>query len=250
MNTTAIEHTAALLLSARRGAGPQPAPTLPDATSAYAVQAAVARALGWFNGTPRHWKSGGPARDVVATHAPLPPAGVLPSPADASSRSFQLRGIEAEVALRLRVPVDGTRAAAFDIAQTADIVDAMCVSIELIDSRWAEGLQAPPLAKLADLQSHGTLVLGEWVPYQARDWPAQRCRVLIGGVAREFTGSHTMGDPAWVLAAWLRHATRDGAVLAAGSVVTTGTWCGILQAQAGDAVQVDFDGIGQARLQL
>jgi 2-keto-4-pentenoate hydratase len=59
-----------------------------------------------------------------------------------------------------------------------------------------------------------------------------------------------MGEPAWVLAAWLRHATRDGAVLAAGSVVTTGTWCGILQAQAGDAVQADFDGIGQARLQL
>jgi 2-keto-4-pentenoate hydratase len=245
-----IDRTVSLLLEARRSGRPQPAPELPDASAAYAVQATVARELDWFAGAPRHWKSGGPSRDVVPTHAPLPPAGVLASPADASARRFQLRGIEAEVALRLRVPVDAARAAAFDISRTDDIVDAMCVSIELIDSRWAEGLQSPPLAKLADLQSHGTLVLGEWVPYQARDWAAQRCQVTIGEVQRQFTGSHTMGEPAWVLAAWLRHATRDGAVLAAGSVVTTGTWCGILQAQAGDAVQADFDGIGQARLQL
>lgn len=245
-----IDEAVTLLLEARRSGTPQPAPTLPDAPAAYAAQAAVARELGWFAGTPRHWKSGGPSRDVVPTHAPLPPAGVLASPADVSARSFQLRGIEAEIALRLRAPVDAARAATFDITQAADLVDAMCVSIELIDSRWAEGLQSPPLAKLADLQSHGTLVLGEWVPYQARDWAAQRCKVRIGDLQRQFTGSHTMGEPAWVLAAWLRHVTRDGAVLAAGSVVTTGTWCGILQAQAGDAVRVEFDGIGQAQLQL
>ena len=50
--------------------------------------------------------------------------------------------------------------------------------------------------------------------------------------------------------AWLRHATRDGAVVAAGTVLTTGTWCGMLQAQAGDAVTVEFDGIGAAAIQL
>ena len=127
----------------------------------------------------------------------------------------------------------------------------MCVSIEIVESRWAEGLAAPALAKLADLQSHGALVLGTWKPFVARDWAAQACRVRIGAQPlREFHGSHSMGDPAFVLPAWLRHATRDGATMPAGTVVTTGTWCGVLQAQAGDEVEVHFDGIGGTRVRL
>ena len=91
----------------------------------------------------------------------------------------------------------------------------MCVSIELVDSRWSEALEAPALAKLADLQSHGALVLGAWQPFPARDWAAQICRVRIGArPALRFQGTHSMGDPAWLLPAWLRHATQrrpDGA---------------------------------------
>ena len=37
------------------------------------------------------------------------------------------------------------------MAATA-LIDAMCVSIELVDSRWTDGRDAPALAKLADLQ--------------------------------------------------------------------------------------------------
>jgi 2-keto-4-pentenoate hydratase len=33
-------------------------------------------------------------------------------------------------------------------------------------------------------------------------------------------------------------------------VVTTGTWCGMLVAHAGDLVQVRFEGIGSASVQL
>jgi 2-keto-4-pentenoate hydratase len=128
----------------------------------------------------------------------------------------------------------------------------MAVSIEVVDSRWAEGLQAPALAKLADLQSHGALVLGAWVPFDAaRDWSRQRCTVAIGlAQPQVFTGTHAMGDPAWVLPAWLRHATRGGVTLPAGTVVTTGTWCGLPLAAPGDLVQVAFDGIGAARVQF
>ena len=248
-----IELATSRLLQARREQRPQPAALLPDAAAAYAVQDQVAGALGWFGGqVPRHWKSGGPSREAVATHAPLPPAGVWASPAQAGAWPFNLRGIEAEVALRLREPVDARLAAALDLASARALVDAMCVSIEIVDSRWAEGLQAPALAKLADLQSHGALVLGDWVPFDAaRDWSAQSCQVRIGAQpVHQFTGTHSMADPAFVLPAWLRHATRDGAVVAAGTVVTTGTWCGLLMADAGDRVEVVFDGIGSATVQL
>ncbi len=122
---------------------------------------------GFVTARPRHWKSGGPSRDAVLTHAALPPDGVWTSPADARKWPFRLRGIEAEIALRLARDVDPAQAATLDHQRAAELVDAMCVSIEIVDSRWVEGLQASPTAKLADLQSHGALVLGGWVPYRA-----------------------------------------------------------------------------------
>ena len=249
---TRIEDVVALLLAARRTGGAVAAPELADAAAAYAVQEGIAQASGWTaDGPARHWKSGGPSRDAVLTHAPLPPAGVWASPAAAGAWPFHQRGIEAEVALRLGEAVDALRAATLDLAGARSLVDAMCVSIEIVDSRWTAAQAAPALARLADLQSHGALVLGAWCPFVARDWTAQVCRVRIGAQpAQSFAGSHSLGDPAFVLPAWLLHATRDGGVVPAGTVVTTGTWCGLLQARAGDEVEVHFDGIGSARVHL
>ncbi|HSC01535.1 MAG TPA: fumarylacetoacetate hydrolase family protein, partial [Burkholderiaceae bacterium] len=85
----------------------------------------------------------------------------------------------------------------------------------------------------------------------ARDWAAQRCRVTIGTQPIiEHRGSHALRDPAFVLPAWLRHATRHSRTVAAGTVVTTGTWCGLPLAAAGDRVHVEFPGIGFAEVQL
>jgi len=249
---TRIEDAVALLLEARRTGKAVAAPELADAATAYAVQEAVARASGWTgDGPAQHWKSGGPSREAVLAHAPLPPPGVWTSPADARAWPFHRRGIEAEVALRLREAVDASRAERLDLAGARGLVDAMCVSIEIVDSRWSAGPAAPALARLADLQSHGALVLGAWAPFVARDWTLQDCRVRIGTQpVQAFRGSHSMADPVFVLPAWLRHVTRLGAVVPAGTVVTTGTWCGLLPAQAGDEVEVQFDGIGTARVQL
>jgi 2-keto-4-pentenoate hydratase len=75
--------------------------------------------------------------------------------------------------------------------------------------------------------------------------------VAIGSApARQFQGSHSLGDPAWLLAQWLRHVARNGATVPAGTVVTTGTWCGMLPASPGDLVTVRFDGIGYAWVHL
>ena len=250
-----VEAVIEALLTARRTGQPSDAEGLssavPTPDDAYLVQDALANELDWFaHASPTHWKSGGASRSAVMTHAPLPPAGVWASPADARAWPFRLRFIEAEIALRLGQPVDAALAATLDVASASALVDAMCVSIEIVDSRWQQGFKAPALLRLADLQSHAALVLGEWVPFQARDWSAQPCRVQIGGSVTDHRGTHTCGDPAWVLPDWLRHATRDGAVLPAGSVVTTRTRCGAQPAQLGDAVSVRFDGIGQASVQL
>lgn len=232
-----VERVAEALLAARRNHrtcdAAAHARILATPADAYAVQVHVARGLG--EGDPRFWKSGGPARRAPLTHAALPAGGIMQSPADARPMHFNFRWIEAEIALRMgrdRTP------------------EAMCVSIEIVDSRWTENVDAPPLAKLADLQSHGALVLGDWVPYEVRDWSRQRCEATIGTASHEFIGTHSMGDPAWVLPAWLAHAERQGMARVEGSVVTTGTWCGMLPARACDEVFVRFPGIGEARVQL
>ena len=243
------------LVQARRSGGVSDDAALPQAVTTaddgYLVQAAVANELGWFDaGVPVHWKSGGASRSAVMTHAPLPPAGVWASPADAKAWPFNWRVIEAEIALRLGRPVDAALAATLDMESATALIDAMTVSIEVVDSRWKQNFKAPALMRLADLQSHGALVLGDWQPFAPRDWAAQTCHVTIGAAEQRFQGSHSLADPAFVLPAWLRHATRHGGVVPAGSVVTTGTWCGLLFAQPGELVTVTFDGIGDARVHL
>jgi hypothetical protein len=73
----------------------------------------------------------------------------------------------------------------------------LSATLALLEARLL-GTAAPapglPDDKMADLQSHGTLVLGDWVPFASRDWSRQRCTVHIG--ARETverTGTHPLG---------------------------------------------------------
>jgi 2-keto-4-pentenoate hydratase/2-oxohepta-3-ene-1,7-dioic acid hydratase in catechol pathway len=251
-----VATVASALLRAHRERRPVDAAPLErllhDPADAYAVQEQLARESNWFgDAVARHWKSGGPSRTSPLTHAPLPPQNVWPSPADARACPFNLRLIEAEVALRLGRDVTPAEAAALSHEAAPSLVEAMTVSIEIVDSRWQQARSAGALLKLADLQSHGALVLGEWKPFAARDWARQACTVQIGqAAAQAFQGTHSLQDPAWLLPTWLRHVTRAGAMVPRGTVVTTGTWCGLLEAKAGDKVRAVFDGIGEAEVQL
>lgn len=255
-STSSLQAVTDALLRAHRERGVADAKPLAaivqSAEDAYTVQTQVARAMDWFgDAAPVHWKSGAASRSAQPTHAALPPAGVWRSAAQAGDWPFRLRGIEAEIAFRLGRSVDAASAATLDLERATALVDAMAVSIEIVDSRWLQGIDAPALLRLADLQSHGALVLGPWVALTPRDWSLQPCSVQIGAQrAMQWRGSHACIDPAWVLAGWLRHATREGEVMQAGTVVTTGTWVGLLQAQPGDEVVVTFDGIGRASVRL
>ncbi|MDB5897598.1 MAG: 2-keto-4-pentenoate hydratase-like protein [Ramlibacter sp.] len=253
---SAVRRVADALLQARLEHQPADADPLEnllqDPEDAYAVQDIVAHESGWLDeAEPGFWKSGGKDRGAPLTHAPLPPQNVWPSPAAAGDRHFNVRWIEAEVALRLGREVTAAQARALGDDDAPSLVDGMTVSIEVVDSRWRQARKAATLLKLADLQSHGALVLGEWQPFAPRDWSAQACTVEIGRQPPQtFTGSYGLADPAWLLPAWLRHVTREGATVPGGTIVTTGTWCGLLDAQKGDRVKASFPGIGTAELQL
>ena len=233
-----------------------------DAAQAYAVQQGVADALCWFGAgvggsdaastwpMPRFWKSGGGSRTGPITHAPLPPDGVRPSLTNLSDMHFNAPGVETEIALRLSRDVTPEQATLLRHEDVDAFIDAMAVSIEIVDSRWCEGQAAPALLKLADLQSHGALVLGDWVPYRpGHDWSAQRCETVVGNEPPiQRTGTHPLGEPAWLLPIWLKHLTRDGATVPAGTVVTTGSWIGIAPTAPGQRVHAEFSGIGLIEL--
>jgi 2-keto-4-pentenoate hydratase len=254
--TTHIDRVAQALLAARRHRTPCDAAAFAGAVKnpaeAFAIQDIVSRAIGaQQRDFPRYWKTGAPGRDGVAPHAALPPEGVWASPADARSWPFNICLVEAEIALRLAHDVTPQQAACLADPDARGLVDAMAVSIELVDSRWQQGMSAPALLKLADLQSHGALVLGPWVPLADRDWTVQACTVQIGShPPTVWRGTHSAGDPLRLLAGWLHHASRAGHTVPAGSAVITGTWCGMLPAGAGDRVVACFEGVGEAVVQL
>jgi para-aminobenzoate synthetase/4-amino-4-deoxychorismate lyase len=220
---------------------------LGSAAQAEAVQHGVGLTLGWWDegSAAAFWKSGGARFDTIS-HAPLPPRGSAP---------WHAPGVEAEIAFRLGRDVDATLAATLDQAAAEALMDAIAVSIEVVDSRWRDPAQAEPWLRVADGQSHAALVLGPWRPLAPQhDWSQQSCTVqMVGRMGRHRAaaqGRHALGHPAAVLPVWLRHATQgfhgETRVVRAGTVVTTGSWVGTLPVQRGDTVEVDFAGLGRA----
>ncbi len=110
-----------------------------------------------------------------------------------------------------------------------------------------------PLASEADGLSHGAFVLGSGIPAdglgQMRD-AAYRLR-LDGETMLDGRGGHPGGDPAALLVAMINahiQATDEG--IAAGEVITTGTFDGVVEMHAGQRASLAFAGIGAVELTL
>lgn len=213
-----------------------------DLDDAYAIQAGVAQALGWFPAGPRAWKVGGTS---LVTAAPLPELLSSPARWPASAQSEWL--IEAELAFRLARTPSGP-------ADLLACLGTVCVSIELIGTRLVDGLQAPTAWKIADQSVHAGLVIGPERPcaqlagFTPADWAALACRIEVNGQTRaKGQGGHPSGDPLATLPWLLAHAAAHTGGLRAGDLVTTGAWL-MATVRAGDWVEVSFDGLGQAQL--
>jgi len=258
MTPDAVALVDALVAARRTHQALAPWPTLvaPEEPVAFAIQHACGVALGeWAaDDLPRHWKCGGASRTARLSHSPLLPSGVRQGdagrPADLRDLRWFSPGVEAEIALRLARPVTADEALGLRAEDAAGLVDALAVAIEVVDSRWRDDPALAPTLKTADMQVHGAFVHGPWQPWAAgRHWAAQR-----GTLQRDddapvaFAGSHPLGDPAWLLPAWLRHLSRNGATVPAGTVVTTGTWTLPCALRRGQRVCVRFEGLGSAAL--
>lgn len=199
--------------------------TRPEA--AYAVQEGVAERLGW---PLERWKSGGASPAGPFSHSPVGP----------NTHGARL-GVEVEVALRIARDVSATDA----LHPMPELVDAICPALELIASRWEEGLAAPELLRMADFQSNAGLCLGPWQALRDIDWATLPWRLSRSGEAElSGRGGHSLANPLAVLPAWLRHATRDGRTVRAGTVVTTGAWAGLHPLREGGTAHLTLEGLG------
>ena len=224
--------------------------SLPDDASAYAAQAVLAAELGWLQADrPQYWKCGGASRAATLGQSPLAPEGVREVRGLRHGGDFgdlRLIGAEAEIALRLGRDVTPEQAAALRPGEAEPLIDAMCVAIEWIASRWQGGMQADARLRLADAQSHGALALGPWQAWKpGHDWAQQPCELVCGEQRLSGLGGHGLNDPAWLLAHWLQAATREGRTVAAGSVVTTGAWRVALNLAPGTLAIARFAGLGE-----
>ena len=199
---------------------------------------------------PRHWKSGGPSREAVLTHAPLPPAGVWASPAR-----------------RRRLAVPPARHRGRDRAAPGPRRRAPTLprrSIWPARARWStrcacrsrSSTRAGPRAWMRrrwpswpTCSRTARWCCGDWLPFDARDWAAQVCRVHDRHAADRRAPRHACAGRPGLRAAGLaapRHARRPHRAGRHGGhhrhLVRHAC-----MAAAGDRVLAEFPGIGQAR---
>jgi 2-keto-4-pentenoate hydratase len=213
-----------------------------DRAGAYAIQDATLARIGPSGG----WKVGASGPEAEPICAPLPASGLLTSGTQLGS-GFCLRGVEVEVALRV-----GRTLVAEDIAlpdqELARAFDAIYPAIEVVETRLEDWKNSAALAQLADLQSHGALLIGPASPVNllAVDLKHVEAHLVVGeAIIRRTTGGNPAGD-IWRLLRWLiRHCADRGAPLLAGQVVTTGSCTGMVFADEGTCIRARLAGLGE-----
>jgi 2-keto-4-pentenoate hydratase len=247
----AVDSAAALLVNAWQSGKPVMSAEIQpqDRQGAYAIQDAMMQRLGRVGG----WKVGARGETDEPACAPLPASVILPTGTPLPQGLHQrLRVIEVEVAFRLgRDLLPGGRLLPYE--ELASAFDAMLPVIEFVETRLSDWAEADPLAKLADLQSHGALVLGAAVamPAALLDFSPVQARLSFDG---KEVASTRGGNPAvdvWRLLAWQAlHCEERGMPLRAGQIVTTRSLTGMLSAAAGAKVEGLVVGLGPVRLDL
>src|SRR5215469_3379546 len=239
-----LAEEAALLLCAARGGAPVhelPASCRPQSDrDAYQIQDAVTRRLGHAIGG---WKVGAASPTTAAFCAPIYISMIRPSPASFHAAELRLIGIEAELAFRLGRDLPA-RTAPYGRAEVAAGATLHPV-IEVVDSRYADFRSLDRPSILADNFSNGGLVCGVAVP-NWEELDLHRTSIIVTEDGEPFADSSQGGarDPVAALVDFANlMKERDG--IKAGTIVTTGSWTGMVFTRRGARIVADFGPLGQ-----
>jgi 2-keto-4-pentenoate hydratase len=249
-----LAEEAARLLCAARGGTPVhelPANCRPQSDAdAYQIQDAVTRRLGQPIGG---WKVGAASPAAAAFCAPIYSGMIRQSPASYTAAELRLIGIEAELAFRVGrdLPARPEPYDASDVAQRAMLHPV----IEVVDSRYADLSMIYPAIRaldrpsiLADNFSNGGLVYGTAAP----DWQSfdlGRTTVIVTEDGEPFADSRSGPgrDPIAALVEFANLMRGRGGVKA-GTIVTTGSWTGMVFTKRGTRIVADFGPLGRVEV--
>lgn len=238
---------AASLLRAARANPAQTLSALPEAlrpadrAASYAIQAKLAEGVaigGWKVGL---------SSPTQCFCAPMPEAGIHPSPA--TFGPGRLRGIEAEVAFRMgaSLPPRGTP------YSRDEVIAALATAhpiIEVLESAYTDPDLVDPLSNLADSVVHGGFVYGAGLAdWHGLDFPKITVTQTIDGAEMQRTG-----NPAGDMIRLVEWLANEGSLwaggLKAGQFVTCGSWTGKTLAPPGAHARVSFPGLGEAEVRF
>ena len=247
-----LSTTANVLLNARRTGKPiqnLPADLMPsNDAEAFFVQDTMMRAYGEIGG----YKIGARGPDQEPFFAPMPLSWMGENGSVFRGAMRRLHGVEAEIAFRMGADLQ-KRATAYTREEVVAAIASCHPAIEVVESAFVDPRAVEREASFADMQMHGGFVAGPAIAdWQLIDWSAEAVTLVIDGSVRaEKVGSNPGGNDLLRLMVYLANegSARTGG-LRAGQYVTTGSWTGLLWANALDAVMVEFAHAGSVTLQF
>jgi 2-keto-4-pentenoate hydratase len=255
MDTGAVVAAAELLAALRRSHGridDLPAAVRPRSLGdAYRIQAALVEMLLPPGATPVGYKVACTSRIAQAALAIDRPLfgrllahRVHGDGARLDAADFDHRVIEAEFAFRIGRDVP-RRPDGHSRESIAGCIDAVIPAIEIVDYRY-ETWTVGALQVAADNAIHGAWVRGAPVTdWRGLDLVAAAVRVSRNGApVTDGSGAAVLGDPLEVMRWLAEELPRFGLDLRTGDVVTTGVTTDVFEADAGDSIVAEFDGVG------
>jgi 2-keto-4-pentenoate hydratase len=240
------EEAARMLCAARGGAPVHELPTSCQPQSdadAYLIQDAVIRQLGEMIGG---WKVGAASATTAAFCAPIYTTMIRSSPASYHASELRIIGIEAEIAFRLGRDLP-PRDAAYERAEVTAGASLHPV-IEVVDSRYADFRSLDRSSILADNFSNGGLVHGAAVP-NWHSFDLSHTAIVVTEDGEPFADSRggVPRDPVGALVDFANLMNGRGGAKA-NTLVTTGSWTGMVFTQRGARIVADFGPLGRVEV--
>ncbi|WP_051377517.1 2-keto-4-pentenoate hydratase [Paraburkholderia dilworthii] len=241
-----------LLADARRNhvtldaLGPNGAPT--DADAAYAVQHEI---LAIADARIGGWKIGAKSDSGPIQGAPLPDVDRYADGASLPRAPFAPLGLELEIAFRFGRCFEPS-ATPYSEADVHAAIGSFGATIEIVASRFAAWPDVDKLTQLADLQNHGALIVGDFMPYD-ESFPFSAPALLFDFNGRdivELTPANPAGDPRRLLTWLVNHATSRGISVTPEMVVTTGSYTGMFFPRSAGTAHGRIEGLPSVSVTL
>jgi len=249
MDREATTKAARMLAEARRSGGlvdRLPSPSRPqNAAEAYAIQLETVARMG--DGMAGWKVAASPEYELLI--GILVRSRIFTDGAAISSAGMAMIGVEAEIAFRFDQALP-PRERAYERAEVEAAATAF-PAIEIVDSRYRDYHGTPVIERAADFMSNGAFVSGtardDWRSFDLAKLEA--CLAIDGAEVVRQIGGHAAGDPLDPAIA-LCNRLRLSSGIAAGQVVTTGTFTGLQFAKPNSVVSAVFAGFGAAHCQF